>query len=190
MQRMIVGFHPDEQNDWVAELACLHNQHVRHDPPWQDRPWVRSELGRRSRLGTPIDCPLCDRTEMPGGLVTVRTAGPFTADTLPSGLRRAHRVAAGTWGRLVVLEGSATITIATDPAVERTLRAGQAQAIPPEVPHAVATARSVRLVVEFLRPLEYPAVSAGETAVVLSNAEPSQPPPTRAHGASFNCCGS
>jgi tellurite methyltransferase len=154
VKRILVGFHPDELGDWVAELDCLHNQHVRHDPPWQERPWVRTELGRSSRLGSPIDCPLCDRAEMPDGLVTVRTAGPFTADTLPSGLRRAHRVAARTWGRLVVLEGSATITIDTDPSMERTCSAGQAQAIPPEVPHAVVTAGSVRLIVQFLRPGE------------------------------------
>jgi tellurite methyltransferase len=151
MQRIMVGFHPDELGDWVAELDCLHTQHVRHDPPWQERLWVRTELGRRSRLGLRIDCPLCDRAEVPGGLVTVRTAGPFTADTLPSGLRRAHRVAAGTWGRLIVLEGSATITIQTDPPIEHTLRAGQAQAIPPEVPHAVVTVGPVRLIVQFLR---------------------------------------
>lgn len=40
MQRRIVGFHLDEANDWVAELECGHNQHVRHNPPWTHRPWV------------------------------------------------------------------------------------------------------------------------------------------------------
>ena len=33
MQQAIVGFHLDEENHWVAELACGHGQHVRHDPP-------------------------------------------------------------------------------------------------------------------------------------------------------------
>ena len=27
-------------HDWVAELECGHTQHVRHDPPWTNRPWV------------------------------------------------------------------------------------------------------------------------------------------------------
>jgi hypothetical protein len=31
--RKIVGFHLDERKDWVAELECGHQQHVRHNPP-------------------------------------------------------------------------------------------------------------------------------------------------------------
>jgi len=38
--RKIVGFHQDENGDWVAELECGHGQHVRHKPPWTSRPWV------------------------------------------------------------------------------------------------------------------------------------------------------
>ena len=37
MQQAIIGFHLDEENDWVADLACGHGQHVRHNPPWQKR---------------------------------------------------------------------------------------------------------------------------------------------------------
>ena len=33
MQQAILGFHLDEENDWVADLACGHGQHVRHNPP-------------------------------------------------------------------------------------------------------------------------------------------------------------
>jgi hypothetical protein len=58
-ERLIVGFHQDQEGDWVAELECGHNQHVRHDPPWQERPWVVSSEGRGSRLGTSLMCPLC-----------------------------------------------------------------------------------------------------------------------------------
>ena len=29
----ITGFHEDEFNEWVAQLACGHFQHVRHNPP-------------------------------------------------------------------------------------------------------------------------------------------------------------
>ncbi|MEG0603969.1 MAG: DUF3565 domain-containing protein, partial [Acinetobacter sp.] len=28
MQQAIVGFHLDEENHWVADLACGHMQHV------------------------------------------------------------------------------------------------------------------------------------------------------------------
>ena len=43
MKRATVGFHRDDEGHWVAELACGHGQHVRHDPPWQTREWVTSE---------------------------------------------------------------------------------------------------------------------------------------------------
>jgi uncharacterized protein DUF3565 len=60
MERAIVGFETDEVGDWVALLACGHRQHVRHRPPWQERPWVLTPQGREGRLGTPLDCPLCN----------------------------------------------------------------------------------------------------------------------------------
>ncbi|HEY5939436.1 MAG TPA: DUF3565 domain-containing protein [Gemmatimonadales bacterium] len=60
LQQPIAGFHQDEDGHWVAELACGHQQHVRHDPPWQVRSWVITEEGRRSRLGTTLECPKCD----------------------------------------------------------------------------------------------------------------------------------
>ena len=58
--RAIVGFHQDEESHWVADLECGHSQHVRHDPPWQVRPWVISVEGRNERLGTTLDCVKCD----------------------------------------------------------------------------------------------------------------------------------
>jgi hypothetical protein len=63
MRRTIIGFHRDEENHWVAELECGHNQHVRHDPPWMIREWVTTEEGRRSRLGMELNCKRCDEGE-------------------------------------------------------------------------------------------------------------------------------
>ena len=63
MRRTISGFHEDDTGAWVAELSCGHSQHVRHRPPFQDRPWVTTESGRAGRIGTEIDCPLCDQPE-------------------------------------------------------------------------------------------------------------------------------
>ncbi len=34
MQRTIIGFHQDATQEWVADLECGHQQHVRHTPPW------------------------------------------------------------------------------------------------------------------------------------------------------------
>jgi hypothetical protein len=57
--RRIVGYHRDELGDWVAELECGHGQHVRHDPPWQVRPWVTTDAGRAEHLGTILLCVRC-----------------------------------------------------------------------------------------------------------------------------------
>ena len=65
MKQKITGFHQDEENHWVAELACCHNQHVRHDPPWQNRPWVISEQGRESKISFELDCVKCDKGAQP-----------------------------------------------------------------------------------------------------------------------------
>jgi hypothetical protein len=60
----IVRFKQDAAGDWIAELSCGHSQHMRHRPPWMLRPWVTTEAGRALKLGSELDCPLCDqRTE-------------------------------------------------------------------------------------------------------------------------------
>lgn len=60
MKRKIVGYHKDDLQDWVAELDCGHGQHVRHNPPWVNRPWVESHEGRDAMLGFELNCKLCD----------------------------------------------------------------------------------------------------------------------------------
>ena len=65
-ERHIVGFHQDDERHWVAELDCGHTQHVRHDPPWQVRPWVVTEEGRRGFIGATLNCVECDRSPRPG----------------------------------------------------------------------------------------------------------------------------
>lgn len=150
MIRSIEGFHQDEQGDWIAELDCLHNQHVRHQPPFRDRAWVLTDPGRTSRIGGRLECPLCDRLELPSGLQLARTAGPFDADSLPAGLRRTHLVAAHTWGLLRVLEGALVFEVETAVPAVVPLAAGEQCAIPPGVPHALRIDGPVRLEVDFL----------------------------------------
>ncbi|MBL0937642.1 MAG: DUF3565 domain-containing protein [Gemmatimonadaceae bacterium] len=63
MKQTITAFRwDDKESQWVAELSCGHTQHVRHEPPWQTRPWTQTDEGRRSFLGTLLECPLCDRS--------------------------------------------------------------------------------------------------------------------------------
>lgn len=60
MNQKITGFHQDAEKHWVAELGCGHAQHVRHDPPWMERPWVTTEEGRQGRIGVELNCVRCD----------------------------------------------------------------------------------------------------------------------------------
>lgn len=59
MDSPITGYHQDEQGDWVTQLACGHNQHVRHNPPWNNRPWVATPQGRQSMIGHALNCKKC-----------------------------------------------------------------------------------------------------------------------------------
>jgi len=59
LPRLIIGFHVDEEEHWVADLSCGHAQHVRHDPPWQNRPWVTTQAGRQEKLGQTLLCVKC-----------------------------------------------------------------------------------------------------------------------------------
>ncbi|HEX5070845.1 MAG TPA: DUF3565 domain-containing protein [Vicinamibacterales bacterium] len=58
-QRAIAGFHQDEDGHWVADLECGHSQHMRHDPPWQNRSWVLTAEGRAGFIGVRIECRKC-----------------------------------------------------------------------------------------------------------------------------------
>ena len=60
MEQRIVGFHQDDEQQWVAQLGCGHNQHVRHNPPWTNRPWVATPEGRASAIGRALNCIKCD----------------------------------------------------------------------------------------------------------------------------------
>lgn len=60
MLRQILTFNQDESGDWVAGLECGHTRHVRHRPPFDNRPWVVSEEGRRAHIGFQLDCKKCE----------------------------------------------------------------------------------------------------------------------------------
>lgn len=60
MKQGIIGYHKDDEDHWVAELSCGHNQHVRNNPPLVSRPWVELEAGRESMLGYELNCIKCD----------------------------------------------------------------------------------------------------------------------------------
>jgi tellurite resistance-related uncharacterized protein len=147
---IIVGFHQDPEGDWVAELACGHAQHMRHRPPWQERPWVESEAGRVAKLGAPIVCPSCAMPELPEDAQEYRRTVTFTEDTVPEGLLRAHRTKPGVWARIVVEAGQLEYTLESSQSTF-TLAPGRPGVAPPEALHHVRASGPVRFHVVFLK---------------------------------------
>ena len=93
-----------------------------------------------------------DHGSLPPDLTLDRTTDEFTEATVPPGLLRAHRVARGVWGRLVVMEGRLRLVWedagAGDPLE---LVGGDSVVIPPDTPHRVEPGPECRFVVEFHR---------------------------------------
>lgn len=152
VKRTIVTFEADDAGDWVAQLDCLHRQHVRHDPPFRSAPWIADDQARAQRLGTALDCPLCDRAELPDDLEVARVTDTWTDETMPAGLRRSHRLAAGIWARVRVQSGELRFRARTDPAIDVVLTADVVQSIPPTVEHQVEPCGAVRFCLEFFGP--------------------------------------
>jgi hypothetical protein len=92
VQRRIVGFVADVFGDWAALLECHHRQHVRHRPPFRPAPWVEDPAERDRRVGSTLNCPLCDRCELPDGLIVVRTTATWDECTMPDAPKSAWRV--------------------------------------------------------------------------------------------------
>lgn len=59
MPSRITGFRQDEEGHWVVLLSCGHSQHVRHQPPFSERPWVLDAQQRAAKVGAVFDCGWC-----------------------------------------------------------------------------------------------------------------------------------
>lgn len=86
--------------------------------------------------------------ELPDDLRLVRTTPVFDKDSVPEGLLRAHRIATGVWGRLVVRSGSLGFRF-EDHDTHMQVLEGDTVVIPPDRPHHVVIGGPVRFVVEF-----------------------------------------
>jgi len=89
--------------------------------------------------------------ELPPGLTMQRTTPTFDERSVPAGLLRAHQVADGVWGRLVVESGSLGFVFDDQPDETRIVGEGDHQVIPPTVLHHVVVDGPVRFAVEFHR---------------------------------------
>ena len=160
----MVGFRRDEDGAWVAMLSCLHAQHIRHQPPFWEAAWIDDEEERARRVGQLLDCPRCDRAEMPDGLAPVRTSATWDATTVPDALRRHHRVAAERWGLLEVEAGEVRFQADTRPPLDVMVQPGRPQPIPPELDHQVEPAEGARFHVTFLARPDGPADESDEAS--------------------------
>ena len=167
VHRAMTGFRRDDDGDWVAELSCLHSQHIRHQPPFWEAAWIEDDEARAERVGEPLACPLCDRAELPEGLRPTRTTATWDASTVPAALLRAHRVAAGTWGLLEVDTGEVRFHAATNPPIDVVVTPDRAQPIPPELDHHIEPSEDARFHVTFLVPGYEPSDEGGEPACVV-----------------------
>ncbi|MGE0386233.1 MAG: DUF3565 domain-containing protein [Gammaproteobacteria bacterium] len=151
MKRPITGFHIDEAGDWVADLDCGHGQHVRHRPPFIERPWTQGEAGRASMLGSTLDCVRCDRLEFPDGFECYKRTPEFDQDTTPAGLRANHTTKAGVWGRIVVVAGALRYVVEPPVGCEFILDPAHPGTVSPGIAHRVEPLGAVRFLVEFHR---------------------------------------
>ncbi len=132
MERPIVDFGVDEEGVPLAILSCGHAQHVRHNPPFFNRPWVLTEAGRASRLGQPLNCVRCDRLELPDRFIARDRTPIFTEASLPPRLRQGHKASVGVWARVVVIAGRLRYRV-DSLSIDKALSSPEAENIPPEV---------------------------------------------------------
>jgi len=151
MKRTITDFHLDEDGDWVADLDCGHGRHVRHQPPFVNRPWTVSDAGREAMLGVELDCARCDRMEWPDGYVAHRRTREFDETTVPAGLTSEHATKHGVWARIHVVSGAVLYHVG--PPISHSFRVDPASSavIVPGVRHRVEPEGPVRFFVEFSR---------------------------------------
>ncbi len=80
-----------------------------------------------------------------------RTTPTFDETSTPAGLRAAHQVAEGVWGRVVIESGSLGFVFEDAPDELRMMHTGEQQIIPPARLHHVVIDGPVRFNVEFHR---------------------------------------
>ena len=92
-----------------------------------------------------------NQEQLPAGLEHVRTTNVFDPRSVPAGLLRAHHVADGVWGNLVVYTGTVTFVFDDDPGHPITATAANPVAIPPVRQHHLELDQAATFAIEFHR---------------------------------------
>jgi tellurite methyltransferase len=153
VQRPITSFALDQEAHWTATLSCGHLQHTRHNPPILERPWVLSEEGRASRIGTELDCFRCDRFEMPDGHAPYQRTPDFNHDSVPASLRKSHSTKAGVWALIHVVSGSLRYGVEPPVQLDQVVTPEAPGIVVPELLHHVEPLGDVEFYVEFWKSL-------------------------------------
>ena len=118
---------------------------------------VRSETAYRRTLCNCIRCDSIPRHEsaamksLPEGVSPCTRSPEFSEDAIPKNLRQSHRTKAGTWGKIVVLEGRLLYRILEPELLETELSPDRFGVVEPEVAHEVAAIGKVYFFIEFHR---------------------------------------
>ncbi len=150
MRRAITGFDTDDKGDRRAVLSCGHFQHVRHNPPFTNRPWVTTKEGRMGKIGVMLNCARCDRFELPDGFVRYFRTSVFTEHSIPEKIRKDHTTKSGIWAKIVIEEGGLKYFVASM-GEEFELSKDHPGVVLPEVPHYVEPLGKVKFFLEFYR---------------------------------------
>ena len=88
---------------------------------------------------------------LPEGVSNYARTAEFSEASIPGNLLKSHSTKAGTWGKIVVLEGRLRYRILEPDIRTFELSPGQPGVAEPEVPHEVEPLGRVRFRVEFYR---------------------------------------
>ena len=86
---------------------------------------------------------------LPAECASYKQTPAFTEETVPQGLLGAHQTKAGTWGKIVVLEGQILYRILEPEIEEHILDSTHTGVVEPEVLHQVELMGKVRFYVDF-----------------------------------------
>ncbi len=146
MKRKIVGYHKDDRNDWVADLECHHGQHVRHNPPFTNRPWVETPEGREEKLGFELDCVRCDRLEWPDHLKLLNRSEMYNETNIERATREAD---VNQWALICVVAGKLLFRINDQ---EQVLTTSQQGIVVPDMSYQLEPIGNVEFYIEFHEP--------------------------------------
>ena len=88
---------------------------------------------------------------LPEGVSSYASTPEFTEESVPENLLKSHRTRAGTWGRIVVLEGRLRYRVLEPELRACELSPGNPGLVEPDIPHEVEPMGRVRFRVDFYR---------------------------------------